>query len=161
MDRTHSADDPSPLADASLAAAVVVLVVILYNWAPFHTTFGFMLLAGTWWVDAFLKKALGYTNVTAFADLSFASLIFSGSQGVDIVRSGRLGSLVAVDVVTKVFVLTVLLGFVWLGNLRMCRALESGQGAQTKYYNFAIWTISVLFALVSVSIALYVHEFRI
>jgi hypothetical protein len=157
MPSQKSSNLQSHTIDALIAVTIAVLFTVFLIALPLSVTFVLMLLVGTWWLDAFLKKAMKYHNTTAFADLSFAALIFSGSQGISLMRDRGINSIASEDIATRIIILTAILGFVWLGNLSLCRSLEK---IIPRNDERLMWVISFVLAFFSVCAALYVHELK-
>jgi len=115
-----------------------------------------VLLIGIWWLDVYLKRIYEYYNTTAFADLSFACVVFAGSQGIAWVRGADIHDL-STNSVAQIVTITIMLVILWLGNLSVCRGLfGNSRNAQVLYRTRLIWAVSFLFAALSVGGAIYI-----
>jgi len=144
------------LIDAGLVLFIVLAFVYAFFRFELEITLSLVLLVGVWWIDTYLKRIYKYYNTTAFADLSFACLVFVGSQGISWVRALDINK-ISSDSIARITIVSILLGFLWLGNLSICRGLfENSRNAEVQHRALLIWITSFLFSAFSVSGAIYI-----
>jgi hypothetical protein len=140
--------------EAFLALVTASGIIFTYFFFSINLAYGLAMLLGLWYIDAYLKNSFEYPNESLFADLSFASFIyFIGQKSVGLLLSvpGNTGQSIIVD--NQIIPIIIGLYIVWLGNLRLCRALIKPE----LYTNVNVTTIKILscvIALFSMIIAL-------
>lgn len=142
--------------DALLVVAIVLGIILTYLFLSMNLAYGLAMLVGIWYIDAYLKKSFEYPNETLFADLSFAAfMFFVGQKGLEILSKNQGATSSTLTAETQVMPIIIGLCITWLGNLRLCRGLvHPDRYLKTPSQLPYIWTISFLFACISIFAAL-------
>ncbi len=143
-----------------LGAAAIVLPLLLY---PRNVALTYLLLVGIWIVELTIKRLHQLDNITALADLSFASLVFSIGRGASLIN---IEGVIDFDPTVALYlVLTVaILLYLWLANLENCRNYREIKKEDLKKvkekviwkltHEHAFWGLSAVYAVFSVSAVL-------
>jgi hypothetical protein len=135
--------------------AIILLIVLVFVgsllWYPVDKSIIFMVLIGAWFLDGFIKHALGLANETLFADLSFAAFVLTGGRSLTLISVKNLDQ----DELVKIGVITFFLLLFWLGNLSSCKSFAQSSKEGEKPNPSAIWSVSIFFAILSVAGVLY------
>lgn len=146
---------PQILRDILLILVIVVVLLLAILFAPLNITLTICLLFGVWVFNTLLKAIIGFLSGAAFADLSFASLIFSGSRSIDRIGGG-LPPATGLDDILYSIIGTGFLGILWAGNLYIIRGLAYNQPdtGPDELSRRIITSMSTLIAIFSVAVVL-------
>lgn len=147
--KKHTSGKPHYMVDIAIILPAVIFLSFSLIYFRLDISITLVLLFGVWTLDSFIKKSYGFSNETVFADLSFSSFIFVGSQGVNLISTHPI---LPVDTnnMARVGILAFILMLLWLGNLSICRNLIDAHWLNDKKSYWGLWGISCFFALISI-----------
>lgn len=106
--------------DILFMLSIVLGVGASFVWLPQNITVTIMLLLGIWSIDVYLKRLVGIGISTAFADLSFASLVFVASRGVSLIHEESLTQYDSIYLMNIILISFILGGYLVIQCVAEC-----------------------------------------
>ena len=147
----------NPFIDIALLCIFLVIFACGFFFFELYVSRAFLLLVGIWFIDFYLKRLLPFDNITLFADLSFAALVFAIGQGISLIDLKSEKITLETDYASQLLFTTFILFVLWLMNLGMCdyiskTRLNAPQDESPTFSYGIAWFTSFFIALLSVAV---------